>query len=56
MATTVGLPVGLAALMVLNGTIQQRGAALPITKEIYDPILAKLAELGVVCTEREFPL
>eukprot|EP00750_Incisomonas_marina_P003937 INCI13427.10.p1 GENE.INCI13427.10~~INCI13427.10.p1 ORF type:complete len:1071 (+),score=195.88 INCI13427.10:193-3405(+) len=56
MATTVGLPVGLAALMVLNGTIQQRGAALPITKEIYDPILAKLAEMGVVCTEREFPL
>ena len=53
MATTVGLPVGIAALMVLNGTIEQRGAILPLTKDIYDPILDTLEELGVVCTEKE---
>ena len=53
MARTVGLPVGIAALKILNGTISTPGVQLPITKEVYDPILKELAENGVVFKEEE---
>ncbi len=56
MATTVGLPVGLSALMLLNGTIARRGAILPLTSDIYEPVLGKLAQMGVACHEREVPI
>jgi len=53
MATTVGLPVAIAALLVLNGTIRRRGVILPLTKDIYEPVLRKLSAFGVQCTETE---
>ena len=53
MARTVGLPVGIAAKMVLNGTIKERGVLLPLTPSIYDPILNELEMLGVVFKEVE---
>ena len=53
MARTVGLPVGIAALKILNGTISTPGVQLPITKEVYDPILKELAENGVIFKEEE---
>ena len=53
MARTVGLPVAIAALKILNGTISTPGVQLPITKEVYDPILKELAENGIVFTEEE---
>ncbi|MHA6279285.1 saccharopine dehydrogenase family protein [Salinimicrobium sp. CAU 1759] len=53
MARTVGLPVAIAALKILNGTISTPGVQLPITKEVYAPILEELAENGIVFTEEE---
>ena len=53
MAATVGLPVAMAALKILNKEITTPGVQIPITKEVYDPILKELEEYGVVFKEKE---
>ena len=55
MAKTVGLPLAIATLQILNGKITTPGVQLPITKEVYLPILAELETLGVVFKEVEMP-
>lgn len=55
MAKTVGLPLAMAALQILNGNIKTPGVQLPINKEVYVPILKELEEYGVVFTEKEVP-
>lgn len=52
MAKTVGLPLGIAAKLLLQGKIQQRGVVIPVAKEIYEPVLDELKTLGVELTER----
>ncbi len=47
MAKTVGLPVAIAALQILNGKITTTGVQLPIKKEIYNPILSELEQFGI---------
>ena len=42
MAKTVGLPLGIAAKFILNGTIQLTGLLIPTAKEIYEPVLKEL--------------
>lgn len=42
MAKTVGLPVAIAALKILKGEITTPGVQLPISKEVYEPILKEL--------------
>jgi saccharopine dehydrogenase-like NADP-dependent oxidoreductase len=51
MAATVGLPMGIAARLVLNGNINIKGLQVPILPEIYQPVLEALANLGIVFTE-----
>jgi saccharopine dehydrogenase-like NADP-dependent oxidoreductase len=51
MAKTVGLPVAMATLLILNGKITNPGVQLPIRKEVYLPILKELQEFGVVFNE-----
>ncbi|MBT8243995.1 MAG: saccharopine dehydrogenase [Winogradskyella sp.] len=53
MAKTVGLPVAIAALDILNGKIKTPGVQIPITKEVYSPILEELKEYGIQFTEKE---
>ncbi|MFD2517092.1 saccharopine dehydrogenase family protein [Salinimicrobium flavum] len=53
MARTVGLPVAIAALKILNGNISTPGVQLPITREVYTPILEELAENGILFREEE---
>lgn len=53
MAKTVGLPVGIAALAILNGKITTPGVQIPITKEVYEPILKELESHGIVFNEVE---
>lgn len=53
MARTVGLPVGIAARNILEGNITEPGVQIPITKEIYEPMLAELAQHGIEFTESE---
>ena len=55
MAKTVGLPVAIATLQILNGKIKTPGVQLPINKEVYEPILKELASYGVVFNEKEMP-
>ncbi|UOX35227.1 saccharopine dehydrogenase NADP-binding domain-containing protein [Flavobacterium sediminilitoris] len=53
MAKTVGLPVAIAAIKILNGEIKTPGVQLPIAKEVYIPILKELEEYGVLFNETE---
>lgn len=55
MAKTVGLPVAIATLLILNKKITAPGVQLPIKKEVYLPILKELEEYGVVFNEQTMP-
>lgn len=55
MAKTVGLPVAMAAIRILNGEISTSGVQLPITKEVYEPILKELEAFGVEFKEYKVP-
>lgn len=52
MAKTVGLPLGIACKLVLEGKIQAKGVVIPISQELYEPILAELENLGIIFKER----
>ena len=47
MAKTVGLPLGIAAKLILNGLITTTGIQIPIIKEIYNPVLDELKKYGI---------
>ena len=47
MAKTVGLPVAIAALKILNKEISTPGVLRPIAKEVYEPILEELENYGI---------
>mgnify|MGYP001398234194 CR=1 FL=1 len=53
MSDTVGIPVGIAAKMLLNNKIKSRGVILPIYKDIYNPVLKELEEYGIRFKEKE---
>ncbi len=53
MAKTVGLPLAIGALLILNKKIKKYGVQLPLYKEIYTPVLNELATYGIVFTETE---
>lgn len=55
MARTVGIPVGIATKLILRGVIHSPGVGIPITPEIYEPMLRELEQHGVVFTEKEVP-
>ena len=55
MAKTVGLPIAIAALAILNGKIKTPGVQIPITKEVYDPILKELEEYNIRFNETKVP-
>jgi saccharopine dehydrogenase-like NADP-dependent oxidoreductase len=55
MAKTVGLPVAIATLAILNGKIKTPGVQIPITKEVYQPILKELESFGIIFNEKEVP-
>lgn len=55
MAKTVGLPVAIATLQILNGNIKTPGVQLPITKEVYEPILKELENFGINFKETQMP-
>ena len=55
MAKTVGLPVAMATLLVLNRKIKAVGVQIPIHREIYEPVLQGLSGYGISFTEFEVP-
>ena len=56
MAKTVGLPLAIGALRVLDGTIQRRGVVIPTVKDVYEPVLAELKQHGIEFTDRTTPI
>ncbi len=47
MAKTVGLPAAIASKMILNGTIHTPGVHVPITPEVYNPVLKELENYDI---------
>ncbi len=47
MARTVGLPLGIAAILVLDGRISLKGVHIPILPVIYEPVLEELERHGI---------
>src|SRR5690606_1378114 len=55
MAKTVGLPLGIAALKILNKQITTTGVIIPILKNVYQPILEELENHDIIFKEKEVP-
>ena len=55
MAKTVGLPVAIATIKILNGEIRTPGVQIPISKEVYIPILKELEKNGISFIEKQVP-
>lgn len=55
MARTVGLPLGIATSLILQGKIALTGLHIPIVPEIYNPVLAGLQQEGIVFEESREP-
>ncbi|MBG9378009.1 saccharopine dehydrogenase NADP-binding domain-containing protein [Panacibacter sp. DH6] len=53
MAKTVGLPLGIAAKLILEGRIKEKGLHIPVSPEIYEPVLQELQQHGIVFNETE---
>lgn len=53
MSKTVGLPLGIGAKLLLQGEIPLKGVHIPTSKEIYQPLLQELDQLGFEFSERE---
>lgn len=51
MAKTVGLPLAMAARLIMEGKIRATGVCIPTTPEFYDPILAELSQYGITLEE-----
>jgi saccharopine dehydrogenase (NAD+, L-glutamate forming) len=54
MSNTVGLPVGICAKMILTEKLNDRGVTLPVTKEVYEPILEELKTFNINFEENEY--
>ncbi len=67
MATTVGIPAAIASELILSGRIfafafqltvagkvKRSGVLRPVTKDLYEPILSKLQEMGINVIEETF--
>ena len=55
MAKTVGLPVAMATIAILNEVITTPGVQIPISKEVYEPILKELESYDIKFTEKKVP-
>jgi len=53
MARTVSLPVAIAVRLMLEGEIKGLGIMIPITPEIYNPILDELETMNIKFVEKE---
>jgi len=52
MAKTVGLPTGIGAKLILDGTITHRGVLIPTVPDVYRPVMAELRQHGIVFEEQ----
>ena len=52
MARTVSLPAAIAVDLILREEIKATGVQIPVTPNLYQPILAGLKALGIECVEK----
>jgi saccharopine dehydrogenase (NADP+, L-glutamate forming)/spermidine synthase len=52
MARTVGLPAAIGTKLILEGKIRETGVHIPVSPEIYLPILAELKTLNIAFKEK----
>jgi hypothetical protein len=55
MARTVGLPLGIAAVLVLEEKLRLTGVHIPILPAIYDPVMRELEQQGIRFEHTETP-
>lgn len=53
MARTVGLPAAISTKLILEGKIEKTGVHIPVTPEIYIPILQELKEMDIAFKEKK---
>ena len=53
MAKTVGLPVAIGTLKLLNNELNLKGVQIPIKKAIYKPILNELEDFDIIFKEKQ---
>jgi saccharopine dehydrogenase (NADP+, L-glutamate forming) len=53
MAKTVGLPLGITAMLILKKEINLKGVLIPVLPEVYQPVLSELEKHGIVFREEE---
>ncbi len=46
MARAVSLPPAIAAKLILDGKIKEKGVRMPTTKDMYEPILKEMESFG----------
>lgn len=56
MSRTVGLPIGIAAIMVLEGKLKLTGIHMPVIPEIYIPVLIELEKFNIRFVETTMEL
>ncbi|MGB0916775.1 MAG: saccharopine dehydrogenase family protein [Flavobacteriales bacterium] len=54
MAKTVGLPLAIATRMILENRITERGVLLPLSKDVYAPVLEELSNNGISFKEKTY--
>ena len=54
MAKTVGLPLAIATRMILENKITERGVLLPLSKDVYEPVLSELDKNGISFKEKTY--
>jgi saccharopine dehydrogenase (NADP+, L-glutamate forming) len=56
MSRLVGLPLGIFLKLVMKGKIATHGVNIPVMKEVYDPVLQELEEMGIRFEEEDVHL
>jgi saccharopine dehydrogenase-like NADP-dependent oxidoreductase len=53
MAKTVGLPAAIAVKRILSGELKRTGVCVPVTADVYEPVLKELEKFGIRFEEKE---
>lgn len=56
MSRLVGLPLGIFAKLIMEGKITATGVQIPVSQEVYKPVLEELKKFGANFTEQEFDM
>lgn len=54
MAVTVGLPLAITTKLLLTGKINLTGVNLPVSEQIFNPVLEELKQYGINFVEKEY--